>query len=430
MTDSIKVGMISLGCDKNRVDSERMLYSLSRGGYELVQDAADADVMIINTCAFIDKAKKEAIETILETAELKKGKLKKLVVSGCFAQRYGTEADMPEVDRFVDIRDEKDITAIIDGLMKRSHECNAFDGRILTTPSHYAYLKIADGCNNRCSYCAIPAIRGNYVSEPMEELIKEASRLASEGVKELILVAQDTTNYGVDIYRERRLIPLLKELCKLNFWKVRLLYTYPELITDELIAYIQNEPKMAKYLDIPMQHISSRLLKKMNRKSDKESILQLIDRIKTIGKDIAVRSSFIVGFPTETEEEDEELNEFVKDGLNYAGFFAFSPEEGTLAFDYKPKVPRRLADKWIKKLEITQCLSTVNHNKKYLNTVQDVIYEGINYDKQTFEGRNEFNAPDIDTKVFFTAKKCLSVGNVYKVRITEADFNLIGEVIE
>jgi ribosomal protein S12 methylthiotransferase len=428
----MKIGMISLGCDKNRVDSENMLYLLKSAGYELVQEEEQADVIIVNTCAFIESAKKEAIETIFEVAKLKDNNLKKLIVTGCFAQRYGKIVDFSEVDRFVDIAEEKNIVEIIENLTneKRVNFCEFQSGRILTTPMHYAYLKIADGCNNKCAYCAIPAIRGKYYSNTIENIVNEAKNLLKEGVKEIILVAQDTTNYGIDLYKERKLVDLLRELVKLDVWKIRLLYTYPELINDELLEFIKNEDKMAKYLDIPMQHIDSMVLKKMNRKGTEESIKGLVENIRKICPQIAIRSSFIVGFPFEEEEQHKKLVEFTKYALDYAGFFIFSPEEGTIAFDYPKGVTKKVATKWQKELEKAQCEATYRNQAKYKNSIVEVIYEGIDYNSQCFYGRTEFQAPDIDTKVLFSSDFPLEIGKIYKVLINEADFNLIGKTVD
>lgn len=425
----MNIGMISLGCDKNRVDSENMLYLIKNAGHTLCDDAENADIVIVNTCAFINDAKKEAIDTILEMASLKEKKLKKLIVTGCFAERYGKIADMPEVDLFLDIKEEKNIVDHIAMLCGEETPYCPSVGRILTTPAHYAYLKIADGCNNRCAFCAIPFIRGAYVSTPIEELVKEAKTLLNNGVKEIILVAQDTTNYGMDLYKERRLKDLLCELVKLDFWKIRLLYTYPELIDDELLELIAKEDKIAKYLDIPMQHIDNNILKKMNRRSSEESLRSLILHIRKKCPQIAVRSTFIVGFPYEQEVEHQKLLDFIDGAVDYAGFFIYSPEEETKAFEYPKGVNKNVAERWQTKLEKMQCATTSNKQAKYVNTIQEVIYEGIDYDKQCFYGRTQFQAPQIDTKVFFTSEFPLEIGNIYNVFIDYADFNLSGKTV-
>lgn len=424
----MKIGLISLGCDKNRVDSEKMLYALSEAGYEITDNEKEADIMVINTCAFIEPAKKEAIETILEIAELKKSSLKKLVVTGCAATRYKDELSegIPEIDALVPVKEEINIVNVINEICKLPSSATK-EGRILTTLPHYAYLKIADGCNNRCSYCSIPLIRGKYVSEPIEKLVEEARTLYESGVKELILVAQDTTAYGIDLYKKYALCDLLKELVKIDFWRIRVLYAYPELVTEELIEFIDKEPRMAKYLDIPMQHADNDILKKMRRRNSAEDLISLMERLRKCKNHIAIRSSFIVGFPTENKENIKTLKEFLKNNLDYAGFFEFSPEENTPAYDMEGKVPKRVAKMRKTECERIQCKSTAFWQDRLLGQTVDVIYEGIDYEKNLFFGRTEYCAPEIDTKVFFSAEFSPDVGNVYKVKIEKNKFNLYGK---
>ena len=426
-----KVGLISLGCDKNRVDSERILFSLANNGYELTEDVSNADVVIVNTCAFIGDAKKESIDNILEMAELKKTSLKKLLVTGCFATRYGQDVreDLPEVDAFVDIKDEEKIIEILNNWFNYDTHIDGKCGRIITTPMHYAYLKIADGCNNRCSYCAIPFIRGKYISTPIEELVEEATTLYKEGVKELILVAQDTTNYGVDIYGKRSLVTLLKELTKIDFWKIRLLYCYPELIDEELIDFVVNNEKMAKYFDIPMQHINDEVLKKMHRRSNGGSIRNLVNLIRKKDSDITIRSTFICGFPQETDEQSKELVSFVESALDYAGFFVYSPEEGTKAYELDGRIKKGVASKRRLACEKAQVKSTINRHNRLVGRTLEVIYEGIDYNKSKFYGRSEFSAPGIDPHITFTSDIPLEVGCVYNVEITKGGFYLEGKVV-
>lgn len=424
----MKTGMISLGCDKNRVDSERMLYALKNAGYTLVSDAEDAEIMIINTCAFIDSAKTEAVDTILECAALKEKNLRYLVVTGCFAQRYADMADLPEVDLFVDIPSEKNIVALLDELTGFASRPCFEDGRILTTPAHYAYLKIADGCDNRCSYCAIPSIRGPYLSFPMEKLVGEAETLLKEGVKELILVAQDTTAYGKDLYGKPSLVKLLSELVKLDFWKIRILYAYPHLIDEELLSFIKDNPKIAKYLDVPLQHADGELLKKMNRRD--RTVKETVKKIRAALPDISLRSSFIVGFPGETEESHRVLLDFLADGVDYGGFFAFSPEEGTPAYSMRPLPSRRTVKKRIAECEDAQTRFTLLRQRRFVGRTIEVLYEGIDYDRQLFYGRSEYSAPDIDTLVYFSSDFPLMVGNVYPVEITDSDFHLYGKTVK
>ena len=431
-----KIGIISLGCDKNRVDSENVIYTLTEAGYEWTQEASEADVLIVNTCAFIDSAKKESIDTILELATQKKEGAK-LLVLGCMAERYAEELveALPEVDTFVGINAYHEIERIVatksEKIVKYKKYVPYKRGRVITTPSHYAYLKIADGCDNFCSYCAIPLIRGRYRSYPMEELIAEAHDLEMQGVKELILVAQDTTRYGIDIYGKYALKDLLSELIKIDFEKIRIMYAYPELIDDELIKMISREEKLAKYIDVPMQHINSEILKSMHRRTSGEEIRALVERISNIDNDIAIRSSFIVGFPGETQEQFEELEEFIGAGsVDYAGFFTYSKEEGTLASKMKGQVLQRVKKERANRLSKLQCAVVINNHQKYLNQVVKVVYEGIDYNKNKFYGRIEQNAPDIDTKVLFTSSFPLDVGEYYDVKITKADFNLYGETLE
>ncbi len=425
----MKVGMISLGCDKNRVDSEKMLALLSGAGYTLTDDLSAADIVVINTCAFIDSAKKEAIDNILSVAEYKADSLQYLVVTGCFAERYGREVDFPEVDLFIDIKEEEHIVEHLNSLCHTDFTPCMDEGRILTTPAHYAYLKIADGCNNRCTYCAIPYIRGRYYSTPIEKLVEEAKELQKDGVKELILVAQDTTRYGEDLYGKPSLVALLKELSKLDFWKIRILYAYPELIDDELLGYMNGDEKIARYLDIPMQHVNPTVLKKMARRGS-DNLPGLIEKIRLKVPDITIRSTFICGFPFETEKEHEELTAFLDGGVDFGGFFAYSPEEGTPSAKWKNRVNKKISARWVRECEIAQTKSTLRSQQRFVGRTMEVLYEGIDYEKNAFYGRTEHNCPDVDTKVYLYSDSPLSVGQVYSVRIDSADFHLYGTVLE
>ncbi|MBO5776576.1 MAG: 30S ribosomal protein S12 methylthiotransferase RimO [Clostridia bacterium] len=433
-----KVGMVSLGCDKNRVDTENVLYALTERGYQLTQNVAEADILVVNTCAFITTAVRESIDTILELAEEKNNRDVKLVVMGCFAERYAMEVkdDLPEVDAFIGVNSYANVADIFDNLdngkqiVLEKNPCGYLRGRVQTTPSHYAYLKIADGCDNFCTYCAIPYIRGRYRSYPMEDLIEEAKGLADNGVKELIIVAQDTTRYGKDLYGKYMLIELLKELVKLDFYKIRILYAYPELVSDELIDFIANEPKIAKYLDIPLQHISNNVLKAMHRRNTKEEAYELLTKLKDKCPDIAIRSTFIVGFPGETEEDYNQVKELVGAGLiDYAGFFAYSKEKGTLAYKMKNQVPYKVKKAREKELSKMQSYNIEARHNEYVGKTFEVIYEGIDYNKGKFYGRPEYNAPDIDTKVYFTSDFPLEVGEIYNVKITKGGFNPQGETV-
>ncbi|MDE7209110.1 MAG: 30S ribosomal protein S12 methylthiotransferase RimO, partial [Clostridia bacterium] len=339
----MKIGLISLGCDKNRIDSENMLAYLQDDGYELTGEPSEADIIIINTCGFIDSAKQEAIDTILEMAEYKKDKCKYLIVTGCLAQRYmqELEKEFPEVDMFLGTANYHKLPILIKNMVGgQGEKCYVNDKddrkfsskRVLTTPYHYAYLKIAEGCDNKCTYCAIPNIRGKYTSRKIEDVVEEAKSLIKDyGIKELIIVAQDVSRYGIDLYGEIRLIDLLKELSRLDVEWIRLLYLYPEQVTEELIEYMAGNPKICKYVDIPCQHVSNKILKLMNRKVTKEQIVDLVDMIRRHG-DFTIRSTFIVGFPREEQEDFEELKEFISTArLDRCGFFAYSLEDGTPA---------------------------------------------------------------------------------------------------
>ena len=429
--------MVSLGCDKNRVDTENVLYALTQSGYQLTQNVTDADILIVNTCAFITTAVRESIDTILELAEQKKDRDVKLVVMGCFAERYALEVkdELPEVDAFIGVNSYKNVVEIFDKLEDRpivldKTPCGYLSGRVQTTPAHYAYLKIADGCDNFCTYCSIPYIRGRYRSYPMEDLINEAKELSDNGVKELILVAQDTTRYGKDLYGEYKLKDLLKELVKLDFFKIRILYAYPELVDDELIEMIATEEKIAKYIDIPLQHISDSILKAMHRRNTKQEAYMLLKKLKERCPDIAIRSTFIVGFPGETAEDYKQIEELIATGLiDYAGFFAYSKEKGTLAYKMKDQIPYRTKKAREKTLSKMQSAIIENRHQKYIGKIMPVIYEGIDYNKGKFYGRPEYNAPDIDTKIYFTSDFPLEIGEVYDVKITKGGFNPIGETI-
>lgn len=429
----MKIGLVSLGCDKNRIDSENMLAYLVKDGYELTSEPKEADVIVVNTCGFIDSAKKEAIDTILEMAEYKKEKCKYLIVTGCLSQRYMDELKdgFPEVDMFLGTASYHKMPELIRQLVEgKAQKCYANDkdvrvfssDRVLTTPYHYAYLKIAEGCDNRCTYCAIPYIRGKYTSRPIEDIVAEAKDIiAKYGTKELILVAQDVSRYGLDLYGRIRLIDLLDELSKLDVEWIRLLYLYPELVDEKLIRYIADNPKICNYLDIPCQHISDRILKLMNRRVRREQIENLFATIRKCG-DFTIRSTFIVGFPGETQEDFDELREFIKGAkLDRCGFFAYSCEDNTPASRLKDQIDEETKLKRQEELYSVQEKNMLENLKKRLGSTVDVIYEGIDYDLQTFYGRSRYDAPEIDTKVYFVADKPLEIGKIYKVRLEELD---------
>ena len=434
----MKIGAISLGCDKNRVDTEKMLARLVSGGHTLVGNEEDADVIIVNTCAFTDDAKSEAIDEILSAVGHKKhSKKKKIIVTGCLPQRYmeTLEKEFPEVDAFLGIADYDNIVDTVEKITKGDKifggACGDefYSGRVLTTPYHYAYLKIADGCNNHCTYCAIPSIRGKYRSEKMEDLLLEAKGLEKEGVKELILVAQDVTRYGVDFDGKSHLVELVDALSQMDFDLIRLLYLEPEAIDDSIIDMIVTNPKVAKYADVPLQHIDGDTLKRMGRRAGEDYTRALIKKMRESG--ITLRSSFICGFPGETEEAHEKLVEFIREGnIDYAGFFAYSREEGTPAdrmdghLDEEVKVARA------NRLKDIQTDVINKRNSQLIGKVIKVIYDEIDYDKQLFSGRASFQAPDIDNIVYFTADKEVHIGEFYDVEIVGVDgIDLVGKAI-
>lgn len=421
----MKIGTISLGCDKNRVDTEKMLSRLVEKGHELVDLEEKADVIIINTCAFIESAKNESIDEILNAAAYKKKNGTKIIVTGCLPQRYKSElsSSLPEVDLFLGTGDYDVLCDFLDGVDVNKNKifCSVdkyYGKRVLTTPYHYAYLKIADGCDNHCTYCAIPSIRGKYRSEKIEDLVEEAKKLADDGVEELILVAQDVTRYGTDLYGKKSLIDLLDKLSELEFKWIRLMYLEPEMVDDELIDYVAGSKKVVKYMDIPFQHIDSRILKLMGRHTDEEYTKELIKKVKNKG--IAIRSSFIVGFPTEGEEEFNKLCDFIKEyKIDYAGFFGYSLEEGTPAEKLPDRVSEKTIRKRVAKLASLQEEIIKAQSRNYIGKTLDVIYENIDYDKQLFVGRAEFQAPDIDNQVLFNSDVPLNIGQIYKVEIED-----------
>ena len=434
----MKIGAISLGCDKNRVDTEKMLSRLVGAGHTLVGTEDDADIIIVNTCAFTDDAKNEAIDEILSAVEHKrKHKKKKIIVTGCLPQRYmdTLEKEFPQVDAFLGVADYDGICDTVEKISKGDKIYNSacgdafYGGRVLTTPYHYAYLKIADGCNNHCTYCAIPSIRGKYRSEKMEDLLEEAKLLEKEGVKELILVAQDVTRYGIDFDGKSHLCELVDKLSAMDFDLIRLLYLEPEAIDDEIIEMIVSNPKVAKYADVPLQHIDNATLKLMGRRCDEPTTRALIKKMREKG--IVLRSSFICGFPGETEEAHEKLVEFIKEGnIDYAGFFAYSREEGTAADRLQNHLEEDVKVERANRLKDIQTEVMNKRNSALLGKTIKVLFDEIDYDKQMFLGRAEFQAPDIDNVVYFTADKEVHVGEFYDVEITGADgIDLVGKAL-
>lgn len=442
---SYKVGIISLGCVKNRVDAEMLLYRIRNAGFKLCEDVAMADVAIINTCGFIESAKQESIEEILELSELKKeGKIKAIIVTGCLAERYKEEVmkEIPEADAVVGIGANEDIVDIINEVLEgKKQQCfpdklllPLEGGRIQSTPYYYAYLKIAEGCDNRCTYCAIPMIRGKFRSRKMEDIIEEAKHLAENDVKELIVVAQDTSLYGKDIYGELMLSKLLKKLCEIDGIKwIRVLYCYPDKITDELLQVMAEEEKIVKYLDLPLQHCNGRVLKAMNRKGNKEELVKLIAKIRERVPGIVLRTTFIAGFPTETEEEFAELESFAKEvKFERVGCFAYSQEENTPAARLEPQVPQEVKERRAEIIMENQQDIMEEFCQTLDGKTIDVLVEGFDQYAECFYGRSPWDAPEVDGSVFFTTTgRRPAPGEFVKVKIDDfLNCGPIGEMVE
>lgn len=438
---SRKVGMISLGCPKNQVDGEALLAKLKKAGYEIVNNIEDSDVMIVNTCGFIEQAKKEAIDTILEVAEYKNaGLISAIVVTGCLAERYQDEIikEMPEVDAVLGIGANGDIVKTCDkalcGIVTTSFPNKCYlsinDERIISTPSHWAYLKIAEGCDNRCSYCAIPGIRGGFRSRTIESCVDEAKALAESGVKELILIAQDTTKYGQDLYGKYSLDILLKELVKIDGieW-IRLFYCYPQRITDSLINVIANEEKVCSYIDIPLQHSDKTVLKNMNRVGDGEDYRALISKMRKAIPGLALRTTFMVGFPGETDEQFENLCKFTEDvKFDKMGCFTFSPEEDTPAYDMQNQIDDDVKVRRQEVLMNKQYSITEELNKQRIGRIYKVIID--TFDGEKYVGRSYMDSPEIDSGIIFTSDNNLNIGDFVNVEITDYNgYDLIGKAI-
>lgn len=436
-----KISMVSLGCPKNQVDAEMMLYSLKQAGFEIGVPEAEADAIIVNTCGFIEDAKSEAIENILEAAQYKTdGNCKAVIVTGCLAERYRDDVttEIPEADVCVGIGSDGNIAEIvknaIEGKAQNSYgakeDLNLNGKRILGGWPFTAYLKIGDGCDNCCTYCAIPKIRGRMRSRAIEDCVAEARELATNGVRELIVVAQDTTAYGADLYGESRLCDLLRELCKIDGieW-IRTLYTYPERITDELLELLAYEPKLVKYLDIPIQHANGEILKRMNRRGDRESLTALIKKIRATVPDVTLRTTLITGFPGETEEQYEELHEFVREAqFDRLGCFTYSAEEGTIAAQLPDQVDEQTKTDRAEHIMETQLDIASAKNEAKIGTVQRVLIEGWDDYIKCYYGRSAADAPEIDGKVFFMAKEPLVIGDFADVQINDViEYDLLGE---
>ena len=435
---------ISLGCDKNLVDSEVMLGLLDKKGYQIVDSEEDADIIVVNTCCFIHDAKEESIQTILEMAEFKKeGKLKALIVTGCLAQRYQQEIidEIPEVDAVLGTTSYDHIVeAVEEALAGNGHvvleDVDALpdvkEKRLVTTGGHYAYMKIAEGCDKHCTYCIIPKLRGNYRSVPMEKLLAEAKDLADQGVKELILVAQETTVYGKDLYGEKSLHKLLRELCKISGiqW-IRILYCYPEEIYDELIQTIKEENKVCHYLDLPIQHASDAVLKRMGRRTSKAQLVEIIEKLRKEIPDISLRTTLITGFPGETQEQHEELKDFVDEmEFDRLGVFTYSPEEDTPAATMTEQIPEEVKeDRQAELMELQQEIA-FDLAEDMVGREVLVMIEGKVADENAYVGRTYKDAPNVDGLIFINTDEELMSGDFARVRVTGAlEYDLIGELI-
>ncbi|MBS6447155.1 MAG: 30S ribosomal protein S12 methylthiotransferase RimO [Clostridiales bacterium] len=442
----IKIGFVSLGCSKNLVDTEVMLAKLVSAGYEITPEDIEADVIIVNTCAFIESAKNEAIENILDVAWLKEHRsLRAIIVTGCLAERYRTQIfdEIPEVDAVIGVGSLDHITEAVEAVLKG--EKYSFFGdkntaalggeRIVTTPEYTAYLKVAEGCDNRCTYCAIPLIRGGFRSRPIEDLVKEAKELESIGVKELNLIAQDTTRYGLDLYGEYRLPELIRAICEATAipW-IRILYCYPDKITDELISEIKNNDRVVKYIDLPIQHINDRVLSAMNRHGDSAMIKAVVEKLRREIPDICLRTTVIVGFPGETEEEFNELCEYVaQTEFDRLGAFTYSREEDTPAYDFEDQIDEQTKQDRYDIIMREQLHIAERKNQAFVGKRMTVLCEAYDAVAEIYYGRSAYDAPDIDTKVYFRnalGKKRIAPGTFVEVDIEEAvDYDLIGKAV-
>ncbi|MCR4925596.1 MAG: 30S ribosomal protein S12 methylthiotransferase RimO [Clostridiales bacterium] len=445
MSDNVqyKIGMISLGCPKNQVDAEIMLASLAQENFVLVDDVYSADIVIVNTCGFIEDAKKEAIENILEMTELKKdGEISAVIVTGCLAQRYKDEIlkEIPEVDAVVGLGANSDIAKICrDALEGKkaniipdiSQLCMSGE-RLLTTPEYWAYLKISDGCSNCCSYCAIPSIRGKFRSRKIEEILEEAKQLADSGVKELVVIAQDTTRYGEDLYGELKLPELLDKLCEIDgiHW-IRLLYCYPDRLTDELMDTIAKQPKILNYIDLPLQHADGEVLKRMNRSGNRKTLTELINKLRSKIPDVVIRTTFITGFPGETEENFEQLDEFVQEmKFDRLGCFAYSAEEGTPAASFENQIDDEVKIHRGELIMQKQYDIFVEKNNERIGKTYEVIVDGYDGYTDTYFGRAYMDAPEIDSKIIFTSSSALNEGEFVNVKIIDVEgYDLLGKKI-
>lgn len=445
----MKIGFISLGCPKNQLDTEVMLHEIVQAGYEITPEDIEADVIIVNTCAFIESAKQEAIDNILDVAWLKKNrKLKAIIVTGCLSERYGEEIfkELPEVDAVLGVGSIHHIVEAIEAVTTKkkkgskakyySHEdkntVRLGGDRVLTTPDYTAYLKIAEGCDNRCAYCAIPSIRGKFRSRPMEDLIAEAKDMESLGVRELNIVAQDITRYGVDLYGKYYLAELLRRItAETNIPWIRLMYCYPDKITDELIAEMRDNPRILKYIDLPLQHISDHMLTAMNRHGDSNTIRNVLKKLRTEIPGIVIRTTFITGFPGETQEDFEELCVFLKEQkFDHAGVFPYSREENTPAYDFPDQLDEQLKQDRMDILMREQMNINEALNREKIGQVIEVLCEDYDPVAEVHFGRSAADAPEIDGKVYFQAQNRVAPGSFVKVKVREVvDYDLYGFLV-
>lgn len=440
-----RIGIVSLGCAKNQVDAEMMLFTLKQSGYKIVADPAMSDVVIVNTCGFIESAKQESIDEIIELGKLKaEGKIKRIIVTGCLAERYQhmVKEQLYEVDAVLGIGANEDIAEVV----KKSLEGEQTElypdklllplegGRVQSTPPHYAYLKLGDGCDNRCTYCAIPMIRGKFRSRTIESLVDEAKQLVAGGVKELILIAQDTTRYGIDLYNELALPKLLNQLCEIEDLKwIRLLYCYPDEITDELIDCIATQEKVLNYIDIPLQHCNDRVLKSMNRRGNKETIVNVINKLREKTPDIVLRTTFICGFPGETDEEFTELAEFVNEmKFQRLGCFAYSQEEDTPAAEFENQIDDEVKQRRAEIIMEQQMMIMEEYCQSLIGKQVEVVCEGFDRYAECYFGRTKADSPDVDGKVFFNVNgdKKPQIGDFVMVEIDDfLDCDPIGTMV-
>ena len=438
-----KIGFVSLGCSKNLMDTEVMLGLLTAAGHEVEIFENEADIIIVNTCTFIERAQSEAIETIMEMGQNKSGKCRGLIVAGCLAQRYGEQVldQLPEVDAVIGTHSYHRIVEVVERVLKgeRFGLCDPLDmpvptglPRVQTTPKHYAYLKIADGCNHHCTYCVIPSVRGPVQSRPVDELMTEAKKLFSDGVKELIVVAQDPTQYGVDLGQEGLLCTLLEELCTIGFPWIRLHYLYPECIDDALLTVMQKHPQILPYFDIPIQHANDRILGRMGRKTKKEALTKLFSDIRKKLPQAVLRTSLIVGFPSETEAEFEELCEYVKETrFDHVGVFTYSQEEDTPAATFPDQIEESVKEKRQELLMDLQAGISAECLSHRVGTTLDVLIEDSDFDNKLYFGRSYADSPDIDGMVYFSSEKTYHAGDFAKVLITDClEYDLLGEAKE